>query len=125
MKNRAIKILKELEFDGTIYIPEYNNKKFKYYTEQVEWEREVYLKCSIMMFWIPRNISKNILGLTTNVEFGYYLCTGKIIYGRPDNADRTRYLDWLYDLECKRKPYNNLRCLISETINILNTKKEV
>jgi hypothetical protein len=35
-------------------------------------------------------------GFTSNVEFGRYVGSGRVVYGRPDGAPHTRYLDWLY-----------------------------
>ena len=32
----------------------------------------------------------------------------RVFYGRPDWAERVRYLDWLYPRHTQRKPYNNL-----------------
>ena len=63
-----------------------------------------------------------LCGLTTNVEFGYWLKSGKCIYGRPDTAQRTRYLDWLYNLEYKKEPHNNLEELLKEAIVLANKK---
>ena len=45
-----------------------------------------------------------MLGLTTNVEFGYWLKSKKCLYGRLNNAYRTDYLDWLYKLEYEEEP---------------------
>lgn len=54
---------------------------------------------------------------TTNVEFGYWLHSGKVIYGRPDNASKIKYLDWLYKLDYKENPFNNLRELLNGSIS--------
>jgi hypothetical protein len=67
---------------------------------------------------------------TTNVEFGYWLHTGKIIYGRPKEAKKTKYLDWLYKLDYNKKPYSNLENLIKDAVEMTNdlykeTQKEV
>ena len=42
---------------------------------------------------------------TTNVEFGYWLHTGKALYGRPDDAKKIKYLDWLYKTDTNKSPY--------------------
>lgn len=54
---------------------------------------------------------------TTNVEFGYWLHTGKILYGRPDDARKIKYLDWLYETNMNSKPYNSLEELLIESKN--------
>lgn len=116
-RKQAIKILENLNFDGTIYIPEPNIKNFENYIEQVEWERNCYIYAKVILFWVPRKFP-DMPGLTTNVEFGYWLSTKKCIYGRPDWAERIRYLDWLYELEYNKKPFNNLEELLKEAINL-------
>ena len=57
---------------------------------------------------------------TTNVEFGYWIHTGKVIYGRPDDARKIRYLDWLYKKDTNKDPYNNLVDLLKEAIELAN-----
>ena len=59
---------------------------------------------------------------TTNVEFGYWIHSGKIIYGRPDNSRKNGYLDWLYEKDTNKKPYNNIEGLLKEAINETNKK---
>lgn len=118
----ALKILKKLDYDGIVYVPEYKDGKgYNSSFEKVKytWERNTYLNSTVILFWVPREIP-NMLGLTTNVEFGYWLKSGKCIYGRPDFAQRTRYLDWLYNLEYNKEPYNNLEELLKETIKLAN-----
>jgi len=53
---------------------------------------------------------------TTNVEFGYWLHSKKVIYGRPSNSPKTKYLDWLYELDYNEKPIDNLDNLLKEAI---------
>lgn len=36
----------------------------------------------------------------------------RILYGRPDGAPKTKYLDWLYSVEYNDVPYNNLSELL-------------
>lgn len=120
----ALKILKKLEYDGIVYVPEYENEK-EYDSDfekiKYNWERNTYINSTVIIFWVPRKIP-NMLGLTTNVEFGYWLKSGKCIYGRPDYAQRTRYLDWLYNLEYKKEPHNKLEELLKEAIILANEK---
>lgn len=58
-----------------------------------------------------------------NVEFGYWMHTGKIIYGRPDNADKIKYLDWLYELDYGIKPINNIQELLEMAVMRTNISK--
>lgn len=124
-RDEVCKKLEELGFDGVVYVPEYSTHgKFEDYdvqshTNQVEWERTALLNASVILFWIPREIP-DMPAFTTNVEFGYWIHTGKIIYGRPDEAVKNRYLDWLYKKDTNTDPYNNLDELLKEAINKAN-----
>lgn len=118
-RKEALKILEELEYDGIVYVPEYSNWQTKPdYLDQVLWERNALTEAKIILFWIPRKIP-DMAGLTTNVEFGYWLHSKKVIYGRPDDAEKIKYLDWLYEFDYNKKPVNDLKTLIAEGINQL------
>ena len=53
---------------------------------------------------------------TTNVEFGRYIGSGRVVYGRPDNAEKCRYLDWLYQDVTGNKYHNTLKGTLEEAI---------
>ena len=109
----AIKFLEDRHFKGVVYVPEYSTgEPMSDYIAQVEWERKALLNASVIVFWIPRKIPE-MMALTTNVEFGYYLHTRKIIYGRPEDSEKNKYLDWLYEEDTKLKPFESLY----ETLN--------
>ena len=100
----ACDYLEQHNFDGIIYVPEYLNQSFdeSKIEQQCLWERSGLKNASIILFWIPREI-KEMPAFTTNVEFGTYLQIkpNQIVYGRPNNAQKMRYLDWLYKYEKK------------------------
>lgn len=109
-------ILRDYGFDGIVYVPEYSSFKPKEsYTDQALWEHEALMSATVIAFWIPRCIP-SMMGLTTNVEFGYYLHTGKVLYGRPDNAEKIKYLDWIYEFDYNKKPFNTLEDLLKNAI---------
>ena len=118
-RKEALEILQNLGYDGIVYVPELKDEisVFKTKDEQRLWERDCYLNSNVILFWIPREFPA-MLGLTTNVEFGYWLKSKKCIYGRPDGAYRTDYLDWLYDLEYKQKPINSLAELLKHAVKM-------
>ena len=57
---------------------------------------------------------------TTNVEFGYWLHSGKVIYGHPNNAKKVKYLDWLYKVDYDKEPILKLDELLKESIILAN-----
>ncbi len=119
----AIKILEKLEFKGTVLVPEpENGEKFPNYDNQVDWEYSGLSNCSHILAWVPRN-KASMPALTTNVEFGYWISNSphKFYYGRPDNADSIRYLDWMYEKFTSRKPENDLEDLIKLVVKKDNT----
>ena len=121
-RNEAIKILHELGFRGIVYVPEkeLDDRTFDY-TNQVWWEREALHNATTIVFWIPRNVEL-MPGFTTNVEFGYWLAknSDKVIYGRPNNCPKNKYLDWLYETETGKKPIDNLRDLLNNAVEMTN-----
>lgn len=62
---------------------------------------------------------------TTNVEFGYWLHSNKVIYGRPDDAVKIKYLDWLYELDYNEKPFNNLDDLLKGAVKKVKDKGKI
>lgn len=119
-RKEACEILEKNGFDGVVYVPEYSTfRPLENYLNQVEWEREALSNASIIVFWIPREL-KDMPAFTTNVEFGYWIHSGKIIYGRPDNSRKNGYLDWLYEKDTNNKPFSNLEELLNSSIELAN-----
>ena len=82
-------------------------------------EREALSNASVILFWIPREFP-DMPAFTTNVEFGYWIHTGKILYGRPNEAKKIKYLDWLYKTDTNNEPYTNLEDLLNGSIELAN-----
>lgn len=91
----ALKILEDFNYFETVIIPvpEDTSKWSENYEDQIEWEKYYLDNCDIILFWIPRDL-KDFPGFTTNVEFGMYLNSGKIVLGYPPNTPNIKYLDW-------------------------------
>lgn len=121
-RTEATKILDELGFRGIVYVPEkeFDDRTFDY-DNQVWWEREALYNATTIVFWIPRNVEV-MPGFTTNVEFGYWLAknSDKVIYGRPSDSPKNKYLDWLYETETGKKPIDNLRDLLKDAVKMTN-----
>ncbi|MFI5672224.1 nucleoside 2-deoxyribosyltransferase domain-containing protein [Streptomyces sp. NPDC051704] len=64
------------------------------YEAQVDWETEARAAATAILFWIPRDL-RTLPGMTTNVEFGLDVATGRVVLGCPPdcpNPERNRYL---------------------------------
>ena len=121
-RKKACEILERLNFEGIVYVPEYSTWHPKEdYTDQALWERMALTEATVITFWVPRSLP-DMAGFTTNVEFGYWLPTKKVIYGRPDHAPKTKYLDWLYELDYNKKPINDLEKLLQESIKMVDER---
>ncbi len=91
----ALEILKDLGFEGAVFVPLPRDGVWSAdYGEQVEWELENLDDASIIVFWVPRDMEV-LPGLTTNVEFGMYVDSGKTILGFPENTPHMRYLEYI------------------------------
>lgn len=114
-----IKELKEHGFKGTIMSPENEIFTDGYdYDKQVEWEDEGLTKASLIVFWIPREL-KSMPGFTTNIEFGMYLNSGKIVLGYPVEAPKMNYLH--YKAEKYNIPiFNDTKSVCKHVIDILH-----
>lgn len=122
-RKEAVDILKSEGFNGSVYIPEwdYNIKpKGWTYKGQIDWETNGLNSATIILFWIPRN-NTSLPGFTTNVEFGEWYKSGKIVVGSPKDSWKNEYLqfkskeqniDWKYDL----------RSLVKEALLKINSK---
>jgi hypothetical protein len=79
------------------------------------------------MFWIPR--TRELIGLTTNMEFGYWQARdpNKMVYGRPDDAYRIQYLDIMWEAASKGiyEPiiYHTLEETVGAAINMVSAKR--
>lgn len=124
-RHDALKYLEQIGFDGEVLIP-IPMKKFYgesddpswTYIGQITWEENARELADKIVFWVARDIAGNMPGFTTNVEYGLDLKGGKVVYGRPNEADKIRYLDDLYQ---KRKmiPFSELDALLKYTVDAL------
>lgn len=90
----AIKLLEEQGYSGSVCVPEWRDgiKPVDWtYSRQLDWEGENLAKAKVILFWIPREM-KLLPGFTTNVEFGEWMKSGKIVVGAPTDAVSIRYI---------------------------------
>lgn len=98
-RHQALLNLEDAGFDGHVFIP-IPESHFREgsiaeetisYEDQIAWEMNALHRADIILFYVER--TPDNLGLTTNVEFGMFASSGRVIYSRPDNAMNIRYLD--------------------------------
>jgi hypothetical protein len=79
----------------TVLSPESRNgARADRYETQVDWETAARAAAGAILFWIPRDL-RTMPGMTTNVEFGLDVATGRAVLGCPPdcpNPERNRYL---------------------------------
>jgi 8-oxo-dGTP pyrophosphatase MutT (NUDIX family) len=95
----ALALLAEAGFRGAVFVPETATGECSPdYDDQVEWERQGLNFADRILFWIPRDLER-MPALTTNVEFGRWCTSGKVVLGFPPSAPKNKYLKWLASVE--------------------------
>jgi hypothetical protein len=75
-----------------VFVPEAEGGGFDgTWDRQVAWEDECLNACDVIAFWVPRDMA-TLPGLTTNVEWGRWESSGKVVLGAPPNAPGLKYL---------------------------------
>lgn len=104
-RNEAIKMFEKLcntieSDDLCLLIPEFrDNQKPKgwSYGGQIDWELMGLEKADVILFWIPRNL-ETLPGFTTNIEFGEWMKSGKIVIGAPPESPKNDYIKYRCEL---------------------------
>jgi hypothetical protein len=118
----ALVTLRDLGFQGTVFVPENETwSKHDRYDDQIAWEWEALSVSSVIVFWIPRDLSissggqQKMPAFTTNVEFGLYARSGKCLLGFPESAAKMSYLNGLAK-EIGLPVYSDLRTLLAAAV---------
>jgi ADP-ribose pyrophosphatase YjhB (NUDIX family) len=113
----AVSELEAAGYRGTVFIPTHRDGRFPDDDlSQIVWKQKHLCLADVVAVWCPRDLER-LPGFTTNIEFGELLESRKLIYGRPDSAPKTAYMDARYrDVNRNRKapfaePCNSLRQL--------------
>lgn len=89
----ALRQLEVLGYRGDVFVPEPRDGIYSAdYVAQVEWELAALERADVIVFWVPREMT-HMPALTTNVEFGLWIDSGKAILGFPATAEKMRYLE--------------------------------
>lgn len=90
-RNTAIDMFEKYGFKGDIFSPEPFCRSG--YQDQILWEEMYLTHAKVIMFWIPRQL--DILpAFTSNVEFGEWMKSGKVVLGYPPRACKMGYLQF-------------------------------
>ncbi|HEY7309899.1 MAG TPA: nucleoside 2-deoxyribosyltransferase domain-containing protein [Gemmataceae bacterium] len=95
----ALDLLATAGFHGVVFVPETaDGERAPEYDDQVEWERQGLNFADRILFWVPRDL-QTMPAFTTNVEFGRWCTSGKVVLGYPATAPKNKYLAWLGRVE--------------------------
>lgn len=87
-------------------------------TLQIGWEQKHLNAVDVILMWVPRK-QRALPGFTTNIEFGQFLNSGRLFYGRPPETDSTIYMDKRYKEVTGRTPAHSLDDLIDTVVKSL------
>lgn len=73
-----------------VFVPEPRNGKPLTYDHHT-WEDRWLAVVDVIVFWVPRDM-RHLPGLTTNVEFGRWESSGRVVFGAPAFAAHVGYL---------------------------------
>ncbi|SDK55575.1 Nucleoside 2-deoxyribosyltransferase like [Glycomyces sambucus] len=74
-----------------VFTPELRAGVLADYTGQIEWEHRGLHDADVVLFWVPRDL-ESMPAFTTNIEFGTWYDSGKVVFGAPAAAPKNEYL---------------------------------
>lgn len=88
----VINLLEQKGFNGNVFAPENRVLGSPYdFDTQIPWEVNGLNKASLIVFWIPRDLV-SMPAFTTNIEYGEWMHSNKIVVGFPENSPNNRYI---------------------------------
>lgn len=118
----AIELLKKAGFSGNVLNP--TNEKYAdmgrdAYATQLDWEHKGMVCASVILFWIPRN--KKHPALTTNIEFGMWIESGKCVVGFPEWAENCKYIEEVAKMN-GAQCHGTIRDIVNEAVGRFGRK---
>lgn len=120
-RTEALQILDDLNYDGVVFVPEARDgKNYPEYDNQITWEQKMLNVADCILFWINRELRDDFenIGLTTNIEWGEWLQSGKIVVGFPEESCKNNYIKYQCD-ELQIEKHNTLKKTINAAINMI------
>ena len=78
--------LRERNFSGTVILPMPRDGNWRGDdAAQIAWQLKAQQRATVIVFWMPR------MGPVTNIEFGEWCRSGKIVLGSPPGTPKTDY----------------------------------
>lgn len=74
-----------------VFTPEPRDGVTVDYTGQIDWEHRGLHDADVIVFWVPRDL-QTMPAFTTNIEFGSWYDSGKVVFGAPASAPKNEYL---------------------------------
>ena len=115
----ALSILEQQCYDGVVFVPEPRDGIWHGdYIGQVEWEEQHLNMADCIVFWVPRDM-KTMPALTTNIEWGEWKDSGRVVLGAPHNAKSIRYMRHFAEKLCVNH-YDTLASTLQHAIDFVS-----
>ena len=112
-RKEMIECLEKVGFAGTVCVPEFGNMRPfqpEDWEAQVAWEEKFLTTVDVILFWVPRK-SPDMLGLTTNLEFGTYFTEEprRVILAYPLDAESMQWMELRYRSHKFEEPIHDMQ----------------